>query len=86
MSRGAGIWERRILEATEQNEWTTLYDLLPADHTHAQLSAIVRAANQLRRKGMIVFGWGQRTRGQKPRTRVKKRAEGEAIQKWYKDP
>jgi hypothetical protein len=47
MSRGPGIWQRRILDTLEKYPAFYLMDLLPKDHTRSQVVALNRAARQL---------------------------------------
>jgi hypothetical protein len=53
MSRGPGKWERAILQSLEHTAAFYLTDLLPTDHSRAQLVALNRAARNLEDKGRI---------------------------------
>jgi len=53
MSKGPGKWQRAILEALETKDRVILRDLLPMDYTHADLSALYRAADSLRLAGRV---------------------------------
>jgi hypothetical protein len=47
MSRGPGIWQRRILSTIEDYPAFYLMDLLPKEHTRSQVVALNRPARQL---------------------------------------
>ena len=47
MSRGPGVWQRAILERLESAPSAAVADLLPAQFTRAQYSALLRAVRTL---------------------------------------
>lgn len=79
MSKGPGRWQRVILEALETRERVILRDLLPEGYKQAELSALYRAADRLRKAGKVWIcrGWREYTRVELPASRGK--------QEFYKD-
>jgi hypothetical protein len=53
MSRGPGVWQRGILAALTMHPAVYLCDLLPAQKTRAQYSALHRAAYALQEAGRL---------------------------------
>jgi hypothetical protein len=53
MSRGPGIWQRRILAVLERQPAVFLLELLPRPYTRAQHVALNRAAWKLFEQGRI---------------------------------
>ena len=54
MSRGPGIWQRRVLGAVAADGgWHALRSLLPPAHTRAEVNALNRAAHRLAAAGQV---------------------------------
>ena len=53
MSRGAGKWQRRILEALEQRPAWFVVSLLPEQFTRAEYVALLRAVGVLEQAGRV---------------------------------
>jgi hypothetical protein len=53
MSRGLGVWQRRLLAALEERPTVSLVDVLPRPHARSQYVALHRAAWSLRGKGKV---------------------------------
>jgi hypothetical protein len=55
MSRGPGVWQRKILEALTTQEYVFLWDILPRSHTRGQRFACRRAAQRLANRGLVIL-------------------------------
>jgi hypothetical protein len=55
MSRGFGVWQRKILEALKTHEALYVCDLLPKGYRTAQRLAVTRAAHRLAALGHVVL-------------------------------
>jgi len=53
MSRGLGVWQRRLLAALEERPTVSLVDVLPRPYARSQYVALHRAAWSLRGKGKV---------------------------------
>lgn len=53
MSRGAGKWQRRVLEALEERPALFVVHLLPERFTRSEYVALLRAVNTLERAGRV---------------------------------
>ncbi len=60
MSRGLGVWQRRLLAALEERPTVSLVDVLPRPHARSQYVALHRAAWSLRGKGKVEIYHSQR--------------------------
>ena len=60
MSRGLGVWQRRLLAALEERPTVSLVDVLPRPHARSQYVALHRAAWSLRGKGKVDIHHAQR--------------------------
>jgi hypothetical protein len=60
MSRGLGVWQRRLLAALEERPTVSLVDVLPRPHARSQYVALHRAAWSLRWKGKVDIHHAQR--------------------------
>lgn len=60
MSKGPGVWQRRLLAELEQHNAVILTDLLPRSYQRAQYVALHRAASVLHQKGQVEIINGQR--------------------------
>jgi hypothetical protein len=65
MSRGPGVWQRRILSALERHQAFYPRDLLPLDPTRAQQAALQRAVITLHDNAKIAIArwWGRNAAG-----------------------
>jgi hypothetical protein len=60
MSRGPGVWQRKILEALKTDDVMYLRDVLPSGYTTSQRLACLRAAHRLadmRRISLSTLWW-----------------------------
>ena len=62
MSRGPGVWQRKILEALEKHEIILTDDILPTSYTYTQRSACARAISVLAdsRRVSVSYSQGKR--------------------------
>ena len=60
MSRGLGVWQRRLLAALEERPTVSLVDVLPRPYARSQYVALHRAAWSLRGKGNVDISHSQR--------------------------
>jgi hypothetical protein len=60
MSRGLGVWQRRLLAALEERPTVSLVDVLPRPYARSQYVALHRAAWSLRGKGKVDIHHAQR--------------------------
>jgi hypothetical protein len=60
MSRGLGVWQRRLLAALEERPTVSLVDVLPRPYARSQYVALHRAAWSLRGKGKVDIYHSQR--------------------------
>ena len=60
MSRGLGVWQRRLLAALEERPTVSLVDVLPRPYARSQYVALHRAAWSLRGKGKVDIHHSQR--------------------------
>ena len=55
MSRGPGVWQRKILDALATHEYVFLWDILPQYPTRGQRFACRRAALRLADRGLVTL-------------------------------
>ena len=55
MSRGPGVWQRRILVVLATQEYVFLEAILPRGHTRGQRFACRRAAQRLANRGLVIL-------------------------------
>jgi len=60
VSRGLGVWPRRLLAALEERPTVSLVDVLPRPYARSQYVALHRAAWSLRGKGKVDIHHSQR--------------------------
>src|SRR5262249_24176431 len=60
MSRGLGVWQRRLLAALAERPTVSLVDVLPSPYGCSQYVALHRAAWSLRGKGKVDIHHAQR--------------------------
>jgi hypothetical protein len=55
MSRGPGVWQRKILAALATQKYVFLWDILPRSPTRGQRFACRRAAQRLANRGLVIL-------------------------------